>query len=279
MVQRPLITVRRAAVFGTSLDDLADRGMLDPGAVALLRTAVAADMSIVVCGRMGSGKTTLLRALVDEIDADDVIVTVETDFELNIAALGRHPYVHAYQARVPSTNDGSGISCHDMMVPAVRTRADWIVVGEVRGPEGGAMVQAMSIGQGAMATVHGGSAKDGLERLAELIAYHNGVELRMARWQVHRSVDLVVHVTGDNVRGRHVTEIVAPSVEEDGARFVLHRLFGSRNGSNGRARPASEPQRPMLERLLEADPGFSTHWWHSGADLGRHEQAGLSVRS
>ena len=203
----------------------------------------------------------------NQVDADDVIVTVETDFELNISSMGQHRFVHAYQARVPSTVDGAGIDCHDMMVPAVRTKADWIVVGEVRGAEGGALVQAMSIGQGAMATVHGGSAKDGIERLAELISYHSGVDLRMARWQVYRSVDLVVHVTGSNVGGRYVTEIAAPSVEEDGARFVLHRLFAPQSGAvDRRARPATEPQRAMLERLCFADATFGTQWWHSMGD-------------
>lgn len=264
VVQRPLVTVRRAAVFGHTLDDLASQGVLDRGAVALLRSAIAADMNIVVCGRMGSGKTTLLRSLINEADCDDVIVTVETDFELNLASMGRHRYVHAYQARVPSTADGTGISCHDVMVPALRTRADWIVVGEVRGAEGGALVQAMSIGQGAMATVHGGSAKDGIERLAELIAYHHGIELRMARWQVYRSVDLVVHVAGDNRSGRYVNEIVAPSVEEDGARFIIHRLFAASAGAADRlARPLNVPQRPMLERLQAADREFTTDCWHA----------------
>ena len=138
------------------------------------------------------------------------------------------------------------------------------------------IVQAMSIGQGALATVHGGSAKDGIERLAELIAYHHQIELRMARWQVYRSVDLVVHVTGNNRTGRYVTEIVAPSVEEDGARFVMHRLFASRpDGVDGRARPASEPQRQMLDRLLGADDGFSTDWWHSAGETHRPLRAGF----
>lgn len=277
VVQRPLVTIRRAAVFGMGLDDLAERGTLDDSGVGLLRAAVAADMNVIVCGRMGSGKTTLLRALLIEVDEDDVIVTVETDFELNVASMGVHRFVHAYQARVPSTADGVGISCHDMMVPAVRTRADWIVVGEVRGAEGFALVQAMSIGQGAMATVHGGSAKDGIERLAELIAYHSGTDLRMARWQVYRSVDLVVHVAGDNRHGRYVTEICAPSVEEDGARFVLHRLLAPRAGApDPRGRPASEPQRPMLERLTAADPHFTTAWWHSGDDTHRQLAVGRS---
>jgi hypothetical protein len=152
-----------------------------------------------------------------------------------------------------------------MMVPAVRTRADWIIVGEVRGAEGAAMVQAMSIGQGAMATVHGGSAKDGLERLAELIAMHQGTDLRTARWQVYRSVDLVVHTSGDNVSGRVVTEVIAPSVEEDGARFVVHRLVGHRGGASGRlGRPLSEPTRAMSERLLDADPTLDLSPWRGG---------------
>jgi pilus assembly protein CpaF len=223
-------------------------------------------MSILVAGRMGSGKTTLLRALIAEIERDDVIVTIETDFELNIARMGTHRFVHAYQARVPSTIDGRGVSCADMMVPAVRTRADWIIVGEVRADEGAALVQAMSIGQGAMATVHGGSAKDGLERLAELIAFHNGTDLKMARWQVHRSVDLVVHTHGDHHHGRVVTEIVAPSVEADGERFVLHRLMAPAGDSGDRrARPSSEPQRSMLDRLLAADARFDLTPWRRGA--------------
>jgi Flp pilus assembly CpaF family ATPase len=270
VVARPLVTIRRAAIFGASLDSLVDRGGLDDAGLALLRAAVAADLSILVAGRMGSGKTTMLRALIGEIDPGDVLVTIETDFELNVGQMGTHPFVHAYQARIPSTNDGVGISCADMMVPAVRTRADWIIVGEVRGAEGAAMVQAMSIGQGAMATIHGGSAKDGLERLAELIAHHSHIDLRMARWQAYRSVDLVVHVHGDNEQGRFVTEIVAPSVEEDGARFVIHRVMGAwSDAPDRRARVLSEPQRPMLERLAAAGTGFDASAWHHRIDSHR----------
>ena len=267
VVARPLIAIRRAAMFGASLHTLHARAMIDDAALTLLRAAVAAGMSILVAGRMGSGKTTLLRALIGEIDPRQVLVTIETDFELNIGRMGTHPFVHAYQARLPSTSDGTGITCADMMVPAVRTRADWIIVGEVRGAESGAMVQAMSTGQGTMATIHGGSARDGLERLAELIAYHHGIDLRMARWQAYRSVDLVVHADGNNDTGRRITEIIAPSIEEDGARFITHRIVGARPGDGlGHAVALNEPQRPMLERLAAADPSFSTAPWHEPID-------------
>ena len=85
----------------------------------------------------------------------------------------------------------------------------------------------------------------------------------MARWQVYRSVDLVVHTHGDNEHGRYVTEIVAPSVEEDGNRFIIHRLMGAHPDSiDARARVLSEPQRQMLDRLLVADESFAADWWH-----------------
>ena len=43
---------------------------------------------VLVSGLNGSGKTTLLRALVHEIDEDDVIVTVETDYDAAFADAG-----------------------------------------------------------------------------------------------------------------------------------------------------------------------------------------------
>ena len=129
-----------------------------------------------------------------------------------------------------------------------------------------------------MATVHGGTAKDGVERLAELIAYHNEIDLKMSRWQVYRSVDLVVHVTGDNQGGRYVTEIVSPSVEDDGARFIMHRLFSPRpDALDRRARPAAEPQRLMLERLCAATPAFSTEWWNGAGETHRPLSSGMAA--
>ena len=102
----------------------------------------------------------------------------------------------------------------------------------------------------------------------------------MARWQVYRSVDLVVHVHGGNDTGRWVTEIIAPSVEEDGARFIVHRLFGARpDAPDDRARVLSEPQRPMLDRLLAADPTFTAEAWHRRADTHRPLAARCAARN
>lgn len=266
-VQRPYIAIRRAALFGASLDELSDRGAADAGIIELLRTAVATGLGLLFVGPMGSGKTTWLRATIAEIDASAVITTIESDFELNILQMGKHPYVIAYQERLPTTIDSKGYTPAEAMRPAMRTRADWIVVGEVRGGEGAPLVRAMQTGQGAMGTVHGGDAEDALDNLVNLIASDTGQAAPDVKTQVYRAIDLVVALDGTNVEGRWVSEIVAPSVENAGERFVLHRLYGTVDTApDERARPINEPQAVMLRRLRRRDPEFTTRWWTSGED-------------
>ena len=266
-VQRPYIAIRRAALFGASLDELYDRGAADAGIVELLRAAVAAGLGLLFVGPMGSGKTTWLRATIAEIDASAVITTIESDFELNVLQMGKHPYVIAYQERLPTTIDSKGYTPAEAMRPAMRTRADWIVVGEVRGGEGAPLVRAMQTGQGAMGTVHGGDAEDALDNLVNLIASDTGQRSPDVKTQVYRAIDLVVALEGTNAEGRWVSEIAAPSVENAGERFVLHRIYGNVDGApDDRARPINEPQAAMLRRLRRHDPEFSARWWTSGED-------------
>ncbi|MEL6893928.1 MAG: hypothetical protein AAFP84_20225, partial [Actinomycetota bacterium] len=85
--------------------------------------------------------------------------------------------------------------------------------------------------------------------------------------QVHRAIDLVVALDGNNVDGRWVSEVVAPSVENAGERYVLHRIYGPLAGApDERARPLNEPQAAMLRRLQRHDHEFSTRWWTTNDD-------------
>jgi Flp pilus assembly CpaF family ATPase len=266
-VQRPYIAIRRAVIFGASLDELYDRGAADAGIVELLRAGVAAGLGILFVGPMGSGKTTWLRAAIMEIDPSHVITTIESDFELNILQMGKHPYVIAYQERLPTTIDARGYTPAEAMRPTMRTGARWIIFGEVRGAEGAPMVRGMQTGQGAMATVHGGDAEDALDNLVNLIASDTGQATPNVKTQVYRAIDLVVALDGSNIDGRWVSEIVAPSVENAGERFVLHRICGQvDHAADERARPLNEPQAAMMRRLRRHSPTFSNRWWTTAED-------------
>ena len=261
-VQRPYIAIRRAAIFGASLDALYDRGAADAGIVEFVRAGVRAGLAMLFVGPMGSGKTTWLRTTAWEIEPSKVVTTIESDFELNILQMGKHPYVIAYQERLPTTIDSKGYTPSEAMRPAMRTRAHWIIVGEVRGGEGAPLVRAMQTGQGAMGTVHGGDADDALDNLVNLIASESGQHARDVKTQVYRAVDVVVSLDGSNAEGRYVSEVVAPSVENAGERYVLHRIFGEVDGApDVRARVINEPQAAMMRKLVRRSPGFSNRWW------------------
>ena len=98
------------------------------------------------------------------------------------------------QARIPVTTKDRGITCGDLMRPALRTRAEVISIGEVRGDEGGPAIRAANIGQGTLVTVHGDSAEAGLEQLVDRVC-EDGTPRDIARRMVYKSFDLVVQCT------------------------------------------------------------------------------------
>jgi Flp pilus assembly CpaF family ATPase len=258
---RPFLALRRNRLPDVTLDDLVDLGSVCAVQHRLFRALVKADVRLVVTGAMGAGKSTLLRAIAMScIDPHQVVVTVETDLELGLHRSGVLRFVHARQARLATGVDGRGIGVGDMMAAAARTNAHWLIVGECRqGDETRALVEAMSIGRGCMTSVHGFSAVDGLERLAELMYFDCGVPFDTGLRLVHKNVDVVVHCDRDAASGaRFVSEIVVPGV--DAAGTIVQHLFV--RGPDGRAVPGpTPPSGALLARLHRADPGFALEPW------------------
>ncbi len=234
VVRRPAIFIRVHRVLGASVLDMYESGAISAGIAYLLGTVVpSARLSVAFSGVQGSGKTTQLRAALLAYPADTRILTIETDFELGIGALGRD-WTQEMQARIPVTTKDRGITCGDLMRPALRTRADVISIGEVRGDEGGPAIRAANIGQGTLVTVHGDSAEAGLEQLVDRVC-EDGTPRDIARRMVYKSFDLVVQCTMAPDRARWVGEIVHPLMEGDQPK--IHTLYEpSSHAADGRAR-------------------------------------------
>ncbi|MET0146093.1 MAG: ATPase, T2SS/T4P/T4SS family [Ilumatobacteraceae bacterium] len=234
VVRRPAIFIRVHRVLGASVLDMYESGAISSGIAYLLGTVVpTARLSAAFSGVQGSGKTTQLRAALLAYPSDTRILTIETDFELGIGGLGRD-WTQEMQARIPVTTKDRGITCGDLMRPALRTRADVISIGEVRGDEGGPAIRAANIGQGTLVTVHGDSAEAGLEQLVDRVC-EDGTPRDIARRMVYKSFDLVVQCTMAPDRSRWVGEIVHPLMEGDHPK--IHTLYEpSAHASDGRAR-------------------------------------------
>jgi len=117
--------------------------------------------SILIAGGTSSGKTTLLQALLTLIPPSRRVVSIEDTPEITTSTGYWDPLVE----RVVSVGEASNIDMYSLLKFSLRRRADYLVVGEVRGVEAKLLVQASRLGHGILATIHAESASSLLERL------------------------------------------------------------------------------------------------------------------
>lgn len=200
MSARPTVDIRRHHFKLVSLADLSDMGMMPIETAEFMDRAVKAGLSIVVSGDQSAGKTTLLRALIDAIPIEERIVTVETDPELFLHLQPDRRNNPAFFARIGMGEiDEHGrrigdVAVSDLIPAALRQAAQRIVVGEVRGNEASAMIEAMQFGVGSLSSTHSKEITSTPSRLAARIAQGGVYTLTDAYRQIAMNIDLLIHV-------------------------------------------------------------------------------------
>ncbi|MEM0217303.1 MAG: type II/IV secretion system ATPase subunit [Candidatus Nezhaarchaeales archaeon] len=116
-----------------------------------------------IIGPMASGKTTLLNSLAMLLKPNWKVVSIEDIPELNLAHPGWKPLVsrHTYLLGENLTE----IRLFDLVKLSFRERADFIIVGEVRGEEAYALFQAAASGHGCACTFHSPNFESMVNRL------------------------------------------------------------------------------------------------------------------
>ena len=166
---RPQLTLRKHLLVDVTVEDLIELGTLDTALAAFLRACVRAGKNLLISGAMNVGKTTLLRALANELDPTVKIATLETEYELALHHLPhRHGRVDAYEEIQDNAEAAGGLSLPELVTHALRTSAQWTIVGEARGAEIVPMLQAMSAGNRSMSTIHAATGRAVLNRIVSL---------------------------------------------------------------------------------------------------------------
>jgi pilus assembly protein CpaF len=213
----PTISIRRFAVHAIPLDQFAP-----PSVVHLLREVIDARCNVVVAGATSSGKTTLLNALTGLLAPGERIVTLEDTAELRLTS----PHVVRLEARAATADGVPAVGLDHLLRTALRLRPDRLVVGEVRGAEAVALLQALSTGHdGSMATLHANDAADALRRLEVLVLQGApSWPLDAVRQQVHASVDVVVQVARGERGKRRIVEVAEMADDGSTSTARLRRL-------------------------------------------------------
>ncbi|MER5988663.1 CpaF/VirB11 family protein [Streptomyces sp. NPDC001787] len=275
---RPYVVIRKQRVRDASLEKLVEFGTIDASLMYFLRAAMTARKNIMISGTQGVGKTTMLIALAREIDPQERVGTLETEYELFLHEVGHLQQVVPMEAREGNGErvdgrDAGEIELADLIAPSLRMMLRRMIVGEVRSREIVPMLQAMSAGEGgSMCTIHVKRADAVFARIAQLCIQHGGgMTQELAYLTSGMALDFVVHIHMDDQTehgGRkerfvnQVLEVTSEFSELTGAP-AFNRIFTP--GPDGRAVPTGI-QPACLDDLLRA--GFNPEWLSTYQNIG-----------
>mgnify|MGYP006279567001 CR=1 FL=1 len=226
------VAIRRFGEFTLTMDKLIEWGSITPIAGDFLESCVLLEKNLVVAGGTGSGKTSLLNVVSGLIPHDERIVVIEDSTELQF----QQPHVVMMEARKPDSKGRGEVTIGDLFRSAMRLRPDRIVIGEVRGEESMALLQAMTTGHaGSMTTTHATYPADTLRRL-ETMAMMADMEmpLRALRSQVASAVEIIVQTSRFNDGSRKITHIVEVLDLAENGEYEINPLFEFRHRGEDR---------------------------------------------
>lgn len=155
----PSFTIRKFSDIPISIVQLVRFNTLSAEEAAYLWLALEYGQSVFVCGETASGKTTVVNAMIPFIRPESKIFSAEDTPEV------RAPQ-DAWQQLVTRERgaEDSRVTLFDLLKTALRSRPNYIIVGEIRGAEGSMAFQAMQTGHPVISTFHAASVKKMIQR-------------------------------------------------------------------------------------------------------------------
>ena len=152
-------TIRKFSEVPISILQIIQWGTLSAELAAYLWLCIENGMNIFVCGETASGKTTTLNAVSTFIKPEDKVYSVENTPEVTM------PHETWQHLVTRESGKDTDVTIFDLLIAALRSRPNYIIVGEIRGEEGNVAFQAMQTGHPVMSTFHAGSPHSMIQRL------------------------------------------------------------------------------------------------------------------
>ena len=186
-----------------------DRELLDLRAArdyaGFFRKAVHYRKNIVVSGATGSGKTTFMKSLVNHIDNDERLVTIEDARELFIA---QPNVVHLLYSK--GGQGTASVTAKSCMEACLRMKPDRIILAELRGDEAFYFIRNCASGHpGSITSCHSGSTAQTWDQLALMVKASSegaGLEFAVIKRLLMLTIDVVVHIKA-HAGSRYITGI------------------------------------------------------------------------
>ncbi|MEM4160431.1 MAG: type II/IV secretion system ATPase subunit [Thermoplasmata archaeon] len=158
-VRGPSFTIRKFSEKPYTLPRLVAWNTMSAEMAGFLWLCIENGINAFVCGETASGKTTTLNALIPFINHKFKVYSAEDTPEI----ISPHKVWQRMLTR-ESVQESARVEMYDLLRAALRSRPNFIVVGEIRGKEGFVAFQAMQTGHYVLSTFHAPSVKQLIQR-------------------------------------------------------------------------------------------------------------------
>jgi len=158
-VKGPSFSIRKFAEDPISITQLIEWNTISSQEAAYLWLCLEEGMSVFFCGETASGKTTTMGAMLPFVKYDSKVYTAEDTVEMQVP--------HNVWQRLATRDFGpeeSRVDTFALLKAALRSRPNYIIVGEIRGKEGSVAFQAMQTGHPVLSTFHAASTRKLIQR-------------------------------------------------------------------------------------------------------------------
>lgn len=223
------ITIRKPSNVLFTLDDFQKQGAFDSCVTAIdgllpdeerlmellkekrykefIALAVKTKKNLIISGATGSGKTTLTKSVIQEIPANERLITIEDVLELQLPN-------HKNHVRLLYSKDSQGLSSatpKTLLESCLRMKPDRILLSELRSEEAFYYIRNVNSGHpGSITTVHANSPKLAFEQLMLLVkespggSYLGRDDIKSLLYML---VDVIIQMKYVPGHGRVITEI------------------------------------------------------------------------
>lgn len=169
-VPYPYLHIRKVPKAKRTVEDLIHLGMMDMKTASYLMDRLKNGRGMLFTGKGASGKTTIMNTLLDCIPFNNSGLVIQENEEL---FTDRHPDL-MFQHVVASRRRGEvGYDLKDLARNGLLTDLDYFIIGEIKGGEALYFLNAAYTGHKCLASCHGASATQALNKLADYVKYES----------------------------------------------------------------------------------------------------------
>lgn len=217
------LTIRKHSESHIRLSHMLEAKVLDEKLARFFYLIIKGQTNFIISGITGSGKTTDLRAILDEyvVKLNRRVITSEDTRELfleNEQTLELLTF--------PSKEEETRVTQSDNIHTSLRLKPRYIVVGEVRGPEAEAAVEAAATGHSTIFTSHAIKEIDAINRL--VINYQKAMpklSSDIVESIISNAIDFIVIKKNIPGIGRKITSVSEVGYNEETRRIAINKIM------------------------------------------------------